>query len=365
MNQDAGRGNWIFVPVRLANGETLPFVLDTGAFSSLLDKSLEPGLGTRLDSGTLRVFGVPRHMNQYEAPTLYLGNIPLMMTGPYIFTDDLKSLSDYAGRPVLGMIGMDILAHYCIQFDFAANQVRFLDDHHPDTRAWGKPFPLTDVGDGCFAISENLTGAAGPATLIDAGCTYDGWLVPNLFSRWTNQDAPVVNSGVRFPNAVLGGTVYTNVNLDGLQPKLFSSGDPHLRLNGIGLSFLSRNLVTLDFPRRTMYVKRVSIGPFVDRAMRRTANAEAHSAVQYLEALAKQGLLPGWSRTDQPAHTTSAIQFHFSYPHVVTVDDLRKMGDPTVYHYRVSRSSRTDPWKIVKAWRTDADGNAIEDYAHP
>ena len=366
MNQDAGRGNWIFVSVRLQDGETLPFVLDTGAFSTLFDKSLEPLLGRRLDSGTLRVFGVPRRMNQYEAPTLYLGNTPLMMTGPYVFTDDLKSLSKYAGRPVMGMIGMDILAHYCVQFDFAANQVRFLNDHHADTRAWGKRFRLTDVGDGCFAISENLTGAADdPATLIDAGCTYDGWLIPDIFCQWTNRDAPSTSHEVRFPNAVLGGTVYTNVNLDGLQQKLFSSGDPHLRLNGIGLSFLSRNLVTLDFPQKTMYIKPISIGPFVDRAMRRTATAEARSAVQYLEGLAKQGQLPGWSKTDQLAPGGSAIQFHFSYPHIVTVDDLRKIDDPTLYHYRVTRASRTDSWKILKAWRTNTEGQPIEEYSHP
>ena len=365
MNQDAGRGNWIFVPVRLDDGETLPFVLDTGAFSTLFDKSLEPKLGRRLDSGTLRVFGVPQRMNQYEAPTLYLGDTPLMMTGPYLFTDDLKSLTDYAGRPVKGMIGMDILAHYCVQFDFAANQVRFLDDRHADTRSWGKRYPLTDVGDGCFAISENLTGAAGPATLIDAGCTYDGWLVPDMFCQWTNRTAPPFHSEVRFPDAVLGGSVYTNVNLQGLQPNLFSSGDPHLKLNGIGLSFLSRNLVTLDFPHKAMYIKPVSIGPFVDRAMRRTANAEARSAIQYLEDLARQGELPGWSKSDQPAQSETAIKFHFSYPHIVTVDGLRKTGDPSLYHYRVSRASRTDLWKIVKAWRTNAEGQSIQEYSRP
>ncbi|MGH7979209.1 MAG: aspartyl protease family protein, partial [Limisphaerales bacterium] len=131
MNKDAGRGNWIFLTVRLADGQALPFVLDTGAFSTLLDKSLEPKLGRRIDSGTLRVFGAAHRMNQYQAPALYLGRTRLMMTGPYIFTDNLKRLSDYAGRPVLGMIGMDILAHYCVQFDFVANKVRFLDDRRP------------------------------------------------------------------------------------------------------------------------------------------------------------------------------------------------------------------------------------------
>lgn len=362
MNRDAGRGNWIFVTVRLADGEALPFVLDTGAFSTLLDKSLEPELGQRIDSGTLRVFGAAHRMSQYEAPALYLGRTPLMMTGPYIFTDNLKSLADYAGRPVKGMLGMDVLGHYCVQFDFVANQVRFLNDQHSDKRAWGTPYPLKDVGDGCFAIPQNLTGAKGPASLIDSGCTYDGWLVPDLFREWTSRTAPPLGQA-RFPNAILGGALYTNVNLEGLKQKLFSSGDPHLRLNGIGLSFLSRNLVTLDFPQKTLYLKRVSVGPFIDREMQKDADAEAVSAIQFLKGLARQGRLPGWSASDQLAQADRPIQFHFSYPHIVTVDDWRKKGDSSLYHYRVRRSTRDAAWKLVKAWRTDARGHLIQNYS--
>lgn len=363
MNDDAGRGNWIFVTVRMQDGEALPCVLDTGAFSTLLDKSLEPKLGRRIDSGTLRVFGAAHRMNQYDAPALYMGRMPLMMTGPYIFTDNLKSLSNYADRPVLGMIGMDILAHYCVQFDFVANKVRFLDGPRSDKREWGAAFPLTDGGDGCFSISQNLTGAAGPGSLIDAGCTYDGWLVPDLYHQWTNRAAPPMKGEVRFPRAILCGSVYTDVNMEGLRPKLYSSGDPHLKLNGIGLTFLSRNLVTLDFPENTLYLKPVSRGPFVDQAMRRRANSEALSAVHFLTGLARQGHLPGWSAADQPAQSAKAIQFHFSYPHIVTVDDFRKKGDPSLYHYRVLRPSADGPWKLVKAWRTDARGNLTEKYS--
>lgn len=363
MNPDAGRGNWIFVKVRLADGETLPFVLDTGAFSTLLDRSLQPMLGRRIDAGTLRVFGAAHRMDQYDAPALYLGNSRLMMTGPYIFTDNLKSLSNYAGRPVLGMIGMDILTHYCVQLDFVANKVRFLDDRRADKSAWGTPFQLTDVGDGCFAINQNLTGAAGPPSLIDAGCTYDGWLVPDLFRQWTNRAAPPLTGQYRFPNATLGGAIYTDVNLVGLPRRLVSTPDLHLKLNGIGLSFLSRNLVTLDFPNKVLYLRRVSAGPFVDRTMRKRARSEALSAIQFLKDQARQGRLPGWSMGDQPEQTDTAIQFHFSYPDIVTVDDFRKQGDPSEYHYRVTRASGQGPWKMVKAWRTDAKGKLVEKYS--
>lgn len=35
------------------------------------------------------------------------------MTGDYVWTRDLKAESSYAGRPVMGVLGIDCLKHYC------------------------------------------------------------------------------------------------------------------------------------------------------------------------------------------------------------------------------------------------------------
>ena len=35
--------------------------------------------------------------------------------------------------------------------------------------------------------------------------------------------------------------------------------------NTIGLRFLARHLVTFDFPKQTMYLKRVSVGPLAQK----------------------------------------------------------------------------------------------------
>ena len=51
MNKEAGRGNWLFVTLRLESGDELPFFVDTGMTVTLLDKSLEPKLGKRLGTG--------------------------------------------------------------------------------------------------------------------------------------------------------------------------------------------------------------------------------------------------------------------------------------------------------------------------
>ena len=81
---------------------------------------------------------------------------------------------------------MDCLDHYCIQLDFAACNVRFLDDERATRKDWGKPFPLTALDNGCCLVSENLAGAKGGHSLIDTGCDNDGCLMPDLSQQWTN-----------------------------------------------------------------------------------------------------------------------------------------------------------------------------------
>ena len=127
-NKNAGCGGWLIVTLRLESGEQLPFLLDTGSPCTFFDKSREPELGDRLGTTTLWNFGATRDSGIYAAPKLYFGNTPLMMTGTNIGTDDCKPLATKAGRPILGILGLDCLEHYCIQLDFAAHRMRFLDD---------------------------------------------------------------------------------------------------------------------------------------------------------------------------------------------------------------------------------------------
>ena len=48
LNKGAGRGDNLFVRLRLETGEELLFLVDTGSPCTVLDKSLEPELGKRL-----------------------------------------------------------------------------------------------------------------------------------------------------------------------------------------------------------------------------------------------------------------------------------------------------------------------------
>jgi hypothetical protein len=209
----------------------------------------------------------------------------------------------------------------------------------------GQPFVLTGPPDEKIYISNNLVGnkGSGSLTAIDLGCLGDGWLVPGLFQQWTNQALPLMAGQVHSPEAQLGGEIYPEVWLDRGKP--WETGEPEH--NGIGILFLSRHLVTLDFPRHTLYLKRTSIGPLLDDV---SANAMA-TATSFLKDLKKKGRLPGWSKDEhsQPGGATVYLTGNSA-----TVE-VQKKGDPSTYHYTVIRASEKGSWKLQKAWRTDAN----------
>jgi hypothetical protein len=249
---------------------------------------------------------------------------------------------------------MHVLLNYCIQLDFAAHRMRFLDAASTDRSAWGTPFALADVGDGCVAVRENLVGAQGPGSIIDTGYRGDGFLTPELFQRWTNHATLAADGETRAPEALLGGETYPDVIY--LNPELLSLGVPPRPFNGIGLYFLSRHLVTFDFPNHTMYLKRTRVGPVVVEAFRKAAN----EAGRLLDRLKRNGQLPGWSKKDEFANGTEAIQLRA--PNCVSFEQVRKKGDSSVYHYELSRPSQYMPWRLQRAWRADQNGRKIEEY---
>jgi hypothetical protein len=362
-DRDAGRGGWVIVTLQLENGEQLPFLLDTGAPWTFFDKSREPKLGKRLDSGTAWNFGTKRESGVYATPKLYLGGTLLTMTGTNVGTLDNKQISTKAGRPIMGILGMDVLEHYCIQLDFAARKMRFLDDERANRKGWGKPFPLTARGDGCLLASENLAGVKGASSLIDTGCDGDGWLMPDLFQQWTNHANPPAPGQACSPNGVLGGVTYPDIWLDRLDAKAMVRDETNIQYNGIGLHFLARHLVTLDFPNHTLYLKRTSRLPLVDKDAEGRYRATGKSAYLYLHSLQKKGLLPGWSKTDHFA--SRALTVNFPHPESAAFDHVLKKGESSIYHYEFIRASKTSPWKLQKAWRADQNDQTVEEYPVP
>lgn len=348
LNRDAGRGDWIIVTVGLADGEKFPFIVDTGAPVTVFDKSLEPLLGQRLDTGRFWNFGVAHEMSVYAAPKLYLGDSRLISGTNLVATFDCRRYLKDAGEPIRGILGMDVLGNYCIQLDFQKETMRFLNDRRADKRDWGTPFPLRDIGDGCFGITNNLVGVQGPGSLVDTGTDGDGWLLPELYREWTNQAA---DGAIHSPNGVLGGEIYHGLDLADLGTRPLSGKDIHMKVNTIGIHVLSENLVTFDFPQRMLYLKRTSAWPLADQKIEAATRMEGESAANFLRGLKKNGQLPGWTKTDHGTATAYHVD-HSSAVDSVTVD-VKKTGNSSTYHYTVTRAVNSGRWKLQRAWRTD------------
>lgn len=245
-----GRGMMLQTTIHLQNGAEFPCALDTGSPTSALPAAAEPMLGERLGSANFLTLGKPplERTHLYPAPKIYLGNT-LLETGDVIETWNSPE----------AILGMDCLSHYCIQLDFVAGKMRFLDPENLDVAELGKAFPLAGSP---YAMIKHagLFQLCNGELLIDTGCFADGYLDPLLFrAAVLGQNAGLVPMKGRFeakipdfaevPKCVWDGKTYADLKI-GRGPQ-----------NLIGMRFLARHLVTFDFPKGVMYLKRVTGAP--------------------------------------------------------------------------------------------------------
>jgi hypothetical protein len=323
INKEAGRGGNIIVMLRLESGEELPFIVDSGSEGTILDKTLGSRLGKQQGIITLKMVGIKEEANLYAAPKLFLGDVPLL-TGSNIATHDFRSQSSILGRPIMGILGMDCLVHYCIQLDFASEKMRFLNAHQIDAAKSGKAFPLKIAEWTRPFIHHASLSGENVDLLVDTGCVFDG-----VIEEKTKNDSGMVT----LPECLWDGEIYTNL--------FVGTGG-----NVIGLKFLARHLVTLDFPNRMLYLKQTGIGPLSDEA--------AESAMNFLRGLKEKDQLPGWSKNDKGI--TAMPQSDLNSVNVT----IGKDG--IFYHYVVLRAIQNSPWKLKKAWRTDQNGKILEEF---
>lgn len=365
MNEAAGRGDLIYVGLRLGSGEEGLFLLDTGASVTFLNSSLAPKLGKRLRSASYRFYGGRGRADVYAAPALYLGNARLV-TGPQVL---LHQEEPIRGQRVLGTLGMDCLMHYCVQLDFAARRVRFLDPEHLETADLGQAFPIRRR----VMVDENLFGTKGARTMIDTGDLFDGALKTRQFQKALSGKPPRGKDLAPFRAGAFGGVTYSNLVMHE-----FAGPDT------LGLRFLARHLVTLNFPKRILYLRPQTAGSPVpaDEGLLERADQEAGAsldgeAMKFLANLQAQGRLPGFSKTDYcaigvrlsagpPGQAKAGAIPGQSYPLLQTFVATKTRNSPRwEYHYRVTRAPKSDEWQLQKAWRSDPAGLVVEEYRIP
>jgi len=269
----SGPYRWPVVAARLggADGAEIRLILDTGSPCTLLDSSLRGRLGRSRDAEKVVSFRGSQQGELHPRPTISIQGVSLL-GGSNVVTVELSRLIPPLRPHVDGILGMDCLRHYCVQLDFHAKQLRFLDPGRLDTNQLGRAFPLefeTEHSHGGIPLLRypGLLGGNGTNTVIDTGDGGDGTArgdairhhAPGSYSgnflRRCKHFLAVeglVDRGVQLPGCVWAGNTYTNIVMD------HGSGRWS---DWIGVRFLARHVVTLDFPDRTMYLRQFSVGP--------------------------------------------------------------------------------------------------------
>ena len=334
LNKDAGRGGWVIVTLHSEAGKNLPFLIDTGASHTLFDRAQKPDLKEDGGKTTISIWQGEEESRTYLMPRLYAGAM-LLKAGK---VTAVQEISSHVGQPIAGIMGMDVLSHYCVQLDFEAGKMRLLDSGVVNTN-WGKALKLVRLrrGDARPAIGENFLGMKGAIMQIDTGDPSDGWLRPKYFAQWTNS-VPLAEA--HSPNAVLGSWQYPDVSLR--RADVFC--------DGVGLRFLSRHLVTFDFPKGVMYLNRIIAEP--------RAEIGRGGAVTFLIKQIMSGQLPGWSKGEHGVQVGTELD---PATGVWTIH-LRKANDASTYNYSVKPLPGEISWKVEEGWRSDSSNRVLERY---
>lgn len=243
----------VLIPVRLG-ARDYQFAVDIGATGSIFDVSLQSHLGRALDTVRVAMPNADKEFHVYAPPHARVGSLPLTRTP--VLCHDFTSLREAFGCPVQGMIGMDFLKDWIITIDFDEGRLDILAPGTERNSNWGTGIPIAYYPTGTICVLPAVARNVRTPFTVDTGHTGTGDLEEALLAslaasseaRVTGNTESIGPSGTfssrvtRLSNFSLGGFQHQNLR--------FMSG----RRNVLGLNYLSRYRVTIDFPNERLYL---------------------------------------------------------------------------------------------------------------
>lgn len=249
-------GDFLLLPVTIDRQE-YPFLVNTGLPVTVIDETLKKKFDLhKLDPppGASRV-GTRR--DRYASLHAALGSLRLEFPDG-VESGDYESMRQGLDIEFFGEIGMDVLAPYIVQIDFDQGKLRFLQSLPPGP---GEAVKTRQPGDENRVPTVLVVLAGQPAQKFIISTARGGNSLdanPDLLAKLeetgkaTNltKERGVQRTGTtrfdafRIASAQLGGN-----KSEGL---ICNSSEQ----NGLGLSYLARFVVTFDFPRGKMFLKK-------------------------------------------------------------------------------------------------------------
>ncbi|MHC4110713.1 MAG: aspartyl protease family protein [Planctomycetota bacterium] len=252
----ARSGDPILLPVTFKDKEYL-FLLDTGSSHTAFDTSLKHELGevTKVKKGLTAGSRIVTEF--YNAPAAFLGPLNVKDCGE-VACLDLKMVSLVLGKQISGLLGMNFLNKYIVQIDYDNGTLLFLQPLQKRHSGWGNELSISYNSHGIPTITGNIYDSIKVDFQIDTGATNStGGLSSNIFDQIlsekelkTSEELIATASGIvqsreaRIGNLSVGSFEY--------QDLIFGEAN----WSHLGLLFLSRHIVTLDFPNNRIYLKK-------------------------------------------------------------------------------------------------------------
>lgn len=250
----AKNGDPIFLPVIFKGKEHL-FLLDTGCSHTIFDVSFRHELGDAKRIERMITLGKPMMVELFDAPDAFLGPLNMQACGE-VTCVDLKMLSLIEGRKISGIIGMNFSRKYVIQIDFDKGVLSFPQPIRGQNPDWGEELEINYGSIGWPRITGNIHNGIKVDFVIDTGCNTTGGLDGKIFEEIlskkkvkTSEALLATASGiVQKREARVSGFSVGPFEYEDL---IFSEGN----WSYLGLSFLARHIVILDFPNNRIYLK--------------------------------------------------------------------------------------------------------------
>jgi predicted aspartyl protease len=245
-------GDLILLPVTF-NGEEHLFLLDTGASHTTFDVSLKRQLGKAKTPAKGFSTGGPVATELFDAPGANLGPFNLKDSNQ-VACLDLTMPGFIEDRRISGLVGMNFLNKHVIQIDCDKGRLLFLKPTTPRPHNWGTELSIKYCPAGIPQVTASLLGDTKIDFSIDTGSNSSGLLQSNAFDNIlsrkqlkTSETLLATAAGVirqreaRISTVSVGPFEYENlIFLDAY-------------VSGLGLPFLSRHIVTFDFPNANVY----------------------------------------------------------------------------------------------------------------
>lgn len=252
-------GDILLIPIRV-EGKDRMFVVDTGFACTAFDSPLLHGK----PRGEYRV-RTPQGVSEkplYDAPEASVGHLPFRTrtgTSASVLAIDMKPLREAFGYPIEGILGLDFLGKYVLHINFDAGELLFLEAAPVNA---GEEIPLT-LDEGKTAIvSVGLKEGDKVPFIIDTGGQTIGAagyveilkardLARKGELRWVDS-ARSGTAGGEFTSQVYRGERITLGGFSVNEPLLIEAPQTSI----LGLGFWSRFIVTIDFPKGKLFLRK-------------------------------------------------------------------------------------------------------------